>query len=257
MTVTLKHRGRAPAALCFIVAAAVSASAMQPYEIIQKDPKAYYAKQAGPQCGPAAFYMLVKYYKDHLKRFYDTSGNPVDLSLGSNHDKNNTRALPDRVTGESGVSQWIKGGARSTGWKRLLNGTRELYSKNKEGNLQRYYTCVDSHDSMTGRNKKGGETRMTNFKKRIKPLFLNENRPVIVHLKRRWPFPGHYIVLVGYDESKGVVYYMDPNLEEYDDLIQEVPFKTFIDDDYWYEGNAPAFWGNARWSGRWLGFYHK
>ncbi len=237
-------------ALCMLSG---TARAVQPVQAISKNPEQYFAKQGPAQCGPTAFYLVLKFYGDTGKGhpyFYDREGSPIDLGrCGQGNDKNQAEI----VTENSPVSAWIKGNDASTAWSSLLAGIRGLYYKNEKGSFSRYYPVVDSYDSVTPISKKGSQIRKTNFTMRLVPEFLDKNRPVIIHLKRKWPFPGHYVVLIGYDSTVKKVYYMDPN-GEINSVVKSVDADEFVD-TFWYAGNAPALWGKARWSGKWVGFY--
>jgi len=227
-----------------------SANAAQPYETISREPMKYFVKQGPAQCGPASFYIIFKYYGDNLRRypfFYDREGSPVDLGAGTGKAADGT----DTVSGDDPVAVWIKGSDSSTGWKKLVASVQELCHKNDRDMRTRYYEVVDSYDEVTGADSRGRDVRKINFLERIVPGFLEKNRPVIIHLKRKWPFPGHYVVVIGFDGASGKVYYMDPNDAG---PVDSVSFNDFID-EFWYRGNAPSLWGKARWSGKWLGFY--
>jgi hypothetical protein len=230
-----------------------TAHAVQPVEAISKNPERYFAKQGPAQCGPTAFYLVLKFFGDNCKGypyFYDREGSPLDLGkCGQDNDKNQTEIVDEN----SPVSAWIKGNNASTAWSSLLAGIRGLYYKNEKGFFSRYYPVVDSYDSVTPISKTGSQIRKTNFTMRLVPEFLDKNRPVIIHLKRKWPFPGHYLVLIGYDSTAKKVYYMDPN-GEMNSVVKSVDADEFVD-TFWYAGNAPALWGKARWSGKWVGFY--
>ena len=251
-----RQRGRRVALFAIITALFVqsgTAHAVQPVEAISKYPEQYFAKQGPAQCGPTAFYIVLKFYGDTCKGypyFYDREGSAVDLGrCGPGNDKNQTEIVDEN----SPASAWIKGNDASTAWSSLLAGIRGLYYKNEKGYFNRYYPVVDSYDTVTPISKKGSRIRKTNFIMKLVPEFLDKNRPVIIHLKRRWPFPGHYVVLIGYDSTAKKVYYIDPNGEK-NSVVKSVDADEFID-TFWYAGNAPALWGKARWSGKWVGFY--
>lgn len=226
-----------------------SARSLQPVDIIVKNPDKYFVRQGAGQCGPASFYMVLKYYGDNLNFFpfyYDSNGSPVDLN--SNAEKGGV------LMENSPVSLWVKGKDNSTDWTRIISSIKNLYYRNKYGINERYYSVVESNDSVTGLDEKHNGIRNYNFIKRIVPGFLEQNRPVIIHLKRRWPFPGHYIVVIGYDPLSGYVSYMDPSGDG-DKKICNVPLNDFLNKP-WYRGKSTAWWGGACWSGRWVGFYH-
>ncbi len=226
-----------------------TSSAIQPVDIIAENPERYFVRQGSAQCGPASFYMIFKYYGDNLKPypfFYDSSGLPVDLGGNAGNG--------DTVKENSPVSLWVKGKDLSTDWSRLPWSIKKIYFKNKDGMYQRYYQQVESNDSIIGIEHKNTVIRSNIFLNRIVSGFLEQNRPVIVHLKRRWPFPGHYIVLIGYNKKDGNVSYMDPSGET-GNVINTVPLGDFLNRS-WYKGKSTAWWGGACWNGRWVGFYH-
>jgi hypothetical protein len=227
--------------------------AAQPLDAITRTPMKYYVQQGPAQCGPAAFYIVFKYYGDHLKPdpfYYDSKGRP--LALGRCNRRNTAEGAIDTVTEDCGVSALVKGGRASTPWSSLVAAARDIHYRDEDGSLAPYYGAFGSHDAVTPPGNKGARARMEYLMDRIVPMFLDRDGPVIVHLARRWPFPGHYIVLVGYDPARQAVYYMDPNSGA-DRIVQSVSRDAFVK-EYWYGGSAPALWGKARWSGKWLGF---
>lgn len=226
-----------------------TARALQPVDIIAKNQEKYFVRQGAGQCGPASFYIVFKYYGDDLNScpfYYDSTGSPVDLS--SNAHKGGV------LSENSSVSLWVKGKDSSTNWAKLIGSIKNLYFRNKHGKNERYYSVMESNDSITGMDEKYTEIRNYNFLKRIVPGFLEQNRPVIIHLKRKWPFPGHYIVVIGYDPASGHVSYMDPSGDGQEKILT-VPLYDFLNKP-WYKGKRTAWWGGAGWSGRWVGFYH-
>jgi len=240
--------------LCVMIITAVffssgSARALQPIDIMAKNPDKYFVRQGSAQCGPASFYIVFRYYGDNMNSYpfyYDSKGSPVDL--GNKTDKDGI------INEDSPVSLWVKGNDLSTNWNRLVGSIKNLYYKNEHGISERYYNIVESNDSITSMNEKYAEIQSNNFLKRIVPGFLNQNRPVIIHLKRKWPFPGHYIVVIGFDPVSGYVSYMDPSGDGRE-KFHTVLLKDFLNTS-WYKGKSTAWWGGAGWSGRWVGFYH-
>jgi hypothetical protein len=227
-----------------------SALALQPVDYIMADPLKYFVKQDDFQCGPASFYTIFKYYGDNRRPYpfyYPTLGSPLNLYLTAV-----TSNGVDVLTGSDSVSAWIMGVAISTTWNMLVGAVRML-SFMADGALSFFYTGVASHDSETDNNDAGRAVRLSNFMEQIVPEFFEKNRPVIAHLKRTWPYPGHYLVLIGYDYLTETVYYMDPNGDE-SAPVGTVSLENFIN-EFWYSGPMSAWYGRARWSGRWLGFF--
>jgi hypothetical protein len=72
-----------------------------------------------------------------------------------------------------------------------------------------------------------------------------------------WPFPGHYIVIAGYDEEGRIVKYVDPKSEYNNNIIREKPPADFIAEN-WFRYPSYLWWyPKARWGGRWPGIYRK
>lgn len=210
-------------------------------------------------CAQTSFYMIFNYYGDsHFPPpfFYDRKGAVIDL-----HETiPMIRAVPHtpknaikKITKKSKISKWINPFGGGTYWHLLRDGAENLFYKDPE--LKKYYTHVFSQDTSITNNKKGQDIKRNIFIDRILP-FLEDGHPVIIHLKRKPPFTGHYLVVAGYDTDKKFVYYVDPNKKKADDVLQKVALENFICKK-WYEGNAPKFWGKAEWDGKWFGFYRK
>lgn len=235
------------------------AMAIQPLDVIATDPPRYQVRQGAAQCGPAAFYTIFRYYGDDSRSYMFSNGSYgplIDLSCDSNSPGNTAYVNTSTgvvVTEGCAVSAWMKGTDISTGWEKLSDAIRDLCFVNSTGQREKYYTVVESYDYTLSGSEKDYDVRKINFHDRILKLFINRNRPVIIHLKRRWPFPGHYIVLIGYNSSSSTVYYMDPNSLQ-GDVVKSVVLDDFLE-NYWYAGRAPFWWGKARWSGKWIGFY--
>ncbi len=102
---------------------------------------------------------------------------------------------------------------------------------------------ADADDSIMG------QTNRSDRLLAITNSFLLNDHPVILHFN---PLeenkPGIYIVLIGYDESQGMVYYADPKKGGYIGMIEHDRFIA----DYWYTSSDDTHY---RWDGSWLGFY--
>lgn len=232
-------------------------SAIQPYEAMKKAPGSFYIQQGPAMCGPTAFFLIFNYYKDNQipsPYFFDKNGNIVDLfqPIPKLKGKMNKNIDQERLTQETKISKWINPEGNATRWSRLKEGAKNLYHKDTHGNLKNYYTIVRSNDAAISGTHEGIKTRKKILETEILP-FLDKNHPVIVHLKRKGLFSGHYIVLVGYDQIKGSVFFIDPNKKNSDPVIQHVDQNRFVGKS-WYKGSAPRYWGKAEWDGKWLGF---
>lgn len=247
--------------LCIDVLLNGNVYAIQPVDVIRKDPVSYFVKQGPAQCGPSSFYMIFHYYEDNEKAILFTDGMngvPFSMRICDNDVKSNpVRANESiiRITEKSPVSRWMKGTDNSTGWEKMTAAIRNLHYINNKNSRERFYQFIDSYDNITGSSKADKEIRRSNFIQRIVPGYLDNNRPVIVHLKRSWPFSGHYIVIVGYDKKTTTVFYMDPSGES-SDIIKKIQLDDFLNSG-WYSGESTWWWGPARWSGRWIGFYRE
>ena len=93
--------------------------------------------------------------------------------------------------------------------------------------------------------------------------FLQNKFPVILHLRRThdsYPYawyPGHYVVLMGYDTETKEVYIMDPFQPYESHRVMTVDYDSFIM-TRWYQatGSLAYMYPDARWDGTWIGFHH-
>ncbi len=246
----------------------------QPYETIRNNPSYYYVSQESGLCGATSFYMAMKYYGDHLKNIKtgivdddcpteitDKIYYPAELSATSQI-ATYIQYVDNTLNSLAGIHITSLGQAAEG----LLDesGTKALYSE----------VVVDNYgDDLTGTEKNIAEQKRNIFLNRIVP-FLNSGSPVLLHL---WRSPvlgisssGHYVLVIGYDDSENVVYFMDPNDLNHQGnqcdcvatdssnpdicFIQKVDFDFFIE-DYWYKSDDPYVL-NARWDGNWVGFRH-
>lgn len=220
--------------ILFVLLFSGSVFAIQPYE---NNFGKYFVRQGPGQCGPASFYMIFKYYGDDSKDIYfykdSLCGSRVILK------ENKTRLMKD-----SDVSAFINNSSDSTDWQSLIKAVSDLYFADKTKSCRRYYS-VDSGIYSDDKKQSG-------FIDVIYKEHLMKGRPVIVHLKRMRPFPGHYIVVVGYDVAANAVKYVDPNSKSA--VIENIRLEDFAGKT-WYKSKV-WYWPNARWDGKWLGFYH-
>ena len=163
--------------------------------------------QGSAQCGPAAFYMIFNYYEDHQIFKEDDCVSEVDL----------TEELTT-VGSSTEIVQWINGGSTGgTSWSQLQNGADGLY---QYGSCNPYYVS-ELEDGFTKYNNRADEQKRRDRLAYIKKFYLDNSRPIIIHLKRYWWLSGHYLVLIGYDESAGIVYYADPSGGTISDMLHE------------------------------------
>lgn len=235
-------------------------SAMQPVEVIQKNPHQFLVNQGPALCAATAFYMIFRYYGDASRPtsfFYDDKGNPLDFSEGGDTYATSKRSSSPkpRLAKGAQIAEWINPYGGGTKWSQLKKGAENLYFRSEpNGPLSRYYTIIDSNDSLIQNTKKNRKTKKELMENKILPL-LNQNRPVLVHLARE-SASGHYIVVVGYNRETETVYYVDPNEKESASIVRQIDYDSFANKK-WYEGNVPKIWGNAVWSGKYLSFAHK
>ncbi|MFY9397226.1 MAG: C39 family peptidase [Desulfomonilia bacterium] len=210
------------------------ADAVQPYE----DPWFQPVSQGPSQCGPACFYMIFNHYGAHqVFTECDLSEHPELMS-----------AYGYEITSDTAICRWINGGKRQgTTWKQLKQAADGLHAP---GSTQAYFTSELQSDTTPYNSPAADEERMRRLDY-IKREYLDRNRPVIIHMRRVWYLPGHYLVLTGYDPASGMVYYADPS----NGGMGEISRESFVRDK-WYA--SPVHWPGyprARWDGEWMGFY--
>ena len=233
--------------------------AAQPVDVISKNPSLYHVKQGAGQCGPASFYIVFRYHGDDLREYRFSKGADGDVfrmginDLQRDDEPGSSKSLPVIIKKNSPVSKWMNGKNNSTGWKELAGSIKNLFYVKDNNQRKRFYSVIEYNDRESVPGAKNLRDRKKIFYDKIVPLFLNRNRPVIVHLKRKWPYPGHYIVLIGFDPGSSALFYMDPS--DYSGaIVKKVPIDEFIG-SYWYEANPELRWGRACWNGQWIGFY--
>ncbi|MGE5422806.1 MAG: C39 family peptidase [Ignavibacteriales bacterium] len=190
-------------------------------------------KQGSSQCGPASFYMIFNHYHDQGIYTKANGTTTVDLS-----------AVLTQVTSSTAICKYINNGSTSgTTWTQLANAANGLYK-----NGLKYYNC-ELNDVFTEYNDTAGETERQIRFNRIYTQYLLNNRPVMIHIRRIWPYSGHYVVVTGYNPQTQTVYYADP----YDATNKNVSYDSFIKNKWYVSSASPA---NGRWDGEWMGFYH-
>lgn len=234
------------------------AIALQPY---QNNFEKYYVRQGPGQCGPAALYIIFKYYGDHERKditYY--KGPDVNMQNSERRMLNIKLQIPSssrrRLTRDSGIAAWINGSERSTDWAEMVGAVENLYYSRDGHNFIKYYSVIKT-GGYTDSGKSGVKERYRRFMDIIYPRFLSKSRPVVIHLKRMWPFPGHYLVIAGFDRDGGQVKYTDPNTEYGDNIIKKIDLDDFIKEKWYQSPSYPWWYPAARWDGRWLGFYRE
>lgn len=249
-------------------------SQQHPYETIKGNPSYYYVSQNAGLCAATCFYMTMKYYGDHLKHVKTgivDQNCPAEITENINYPAevlatSQTAEYLDYIDSQYNVLPGINFPSLIEAAERLLDesGSSALYSQVMAGNYG---------ETLTGTENDISDQKRNIFLNQIVP-FLNTGSPVLVHLWRSpilgIPSSGHYVLVIGYDDTEGVVYFMDPNdlnhqgnqcecvVTDSDNpkvcFIQKVAFNLFIE-DYWYKSDDP-FELNARWDGNWVGFRH-
>jgi len=245
-----------------------------PYETIKNNPSYYYVSQESALCAATSFYMAMKYYGDHLtniktgindedcpEEITDKIYYPTELSATSN-----IATYIEYIDDQFNSLPGIRLSSLAEAAEGLLDesGSKALYSE----------VMIDNYgDDLTGTQDNISEQKRNIFLNRIVP-FLNTGSPVLLHLWRSpvlgIPSSGHYVLVIGYDDSEKVVYFMDPNDLNHQGnqcdcvvtyinntnicFIQKVDFDLFIE-DYWYKSDDSLVL-NARWDGNWVGFRH-
>lgn len=205
---------------------------LQPYQDPSFDP----IPQGPAQCGPTSLYMVFNFYRDHGLFTDKKNQQQIDLS-----------EKPSRVTSKTTFCKWVnRGKDKGTSWSQMKYAIKDLLKNN-----QRYY-AVEINDRTTSyRGKKALRERLERFGY-IVENYLNQNRPVIIHMRRSSYLPGHYLVVIGFDQENQMVYYADPNKGH----IDGIGYQDFIAEKWYISPTNTAKWYNAYWDGEWLGFFH-
>ena len=199
----------------------------------------FFVRQGSGQCGPTSFYMIFKYYGDNnFKGQFTELGSTENLLLQENLTE---------VTKESAVSRWLGVTDSGINIKDLLNKISDLSGDG----INPYYT-TEADTEITDAD------RQSRFAK-IYNNYLKNDLPVIIHMRRpkilNIPLSGHYMVLVGYDSEKKLVYYVDPNKNEGVPAGQCVKIREFLNSG-WYSSPDNSLVPDAYWDGTWIGFKH-
>jgi len=225
----------------------------QPYETIIEDPQAYYVHQDTSLCSATAYYMIMKYYGDHLAGAGPTN---VDLAEIIPNDE-----MPV-LTAAAKLALYLLSNTKDVLYSYVFENS--TYNLIKDGTA--FYECIQFNPTYYGTTAKGNNARAAIFEHDIVP-FLQIDAPVFIHLYRPYGLAGHFITLVGYDAATEEILYLDPNNPGFDprangydpdsldwsQVVQRLPLDTFIRKS-WYKSSGLSY--NARWDGRWIGFCH-
>ncbi|HNY64493.1 MAG TPA: C39 family peptidase [Deltaproteobacteria bacterium] len=219
---------------CCLAAGADGQGGVQPYQ----DPRFVAIPQGVTQCGPACFYMIFNFYGAHQRfKECDLSGHPERDT--ANH---------GRISRDTAVCKWINSGRfTGTSFSQLKRAADGLHAP---GESQPYFlseACEETTEHGVSEDEAKRERILMDIKKR----YLDRNRPVIIHLRRVWYLPGHYLVLTGYDPKKEKVYYADPNRG----TTGSIDRNSFISEKWYVSPSNTADYYRARWDGEWFGFY--
>jgi hypothetical protein len=211
----------------------------QPYQYA--DEWKWVAPINGPgYCGPASLYHVIHYFKDfgvfHVQR--DSSGKhggAVDMA-----DIN--RKNPGYID-HSSFGRFIQPNGMGSNWTMMKKVGLLFRSAN---NIEPFYSIFVCSSYTKPADVESRKARLT----LIRDRFLNRNIPVVIHLRSRIPFYGHYVTLVGYDEGQSMVYYVDSLKNEAG--ISKVSGNDFLKSPFYESGR----FYKARWDGEWMAIWH-
>lgn len=214
--------------------------------------ESYYVKQGSCQCGPTSFYMIFKFYGDNKidGSFWDLPGCATEYSLKEDLSVVEKTSLVSRWLGVT--CGWFAGDL--TG--KMAGGItiKELDEKIRNLTADKanpYYNVASNIVSNTD----DSVANLLQFN-RINDSFLQQLIPVIIHLDRSSLYAGHFMVLAGYDSATGLVYYIDPNKNDSDPVLQSVSLTDFINSHWYISPDDSSTNPNAYWDGTWIGFTH-
>jgi hypothetical protein len=203
----------------------------------------FFVKQGSGQCGPTSFYMIFKFYGDHIYSsvFREMPGCSEAILLQEDLTE---------VTEDSGVSTWLG----VTDYGITITELTDKITNLADDACGAYYHVEGNTDDSLSDN--------SGMFSQINKHFLNRGFPIIAHLERPdWMglplFSGHYIVVAGYNETEKKVYYVDPNKNDDDPAIQSVPLSDFLKTDWYRSPDYSLTYPipDAYWDGTWAGFY--
>mgnify|MGYP000856178880 CR=1 FL=1 len=205
---------------------------IQPYE----DPSFEHVAQGPNQCGPTSFYMLFNHLGAHqVFQEADLSEHPEDMAFYS-----------FRVTRDTRICTWVNGGSiTGTSWSMLKDAADRLHAPGAPAS----FFISELNPATTYATAKGITERETRLMY-LWRQYLMKNRAVIIHMRRKWYQPGHYLVLTGYDQATDTVYYADPN----QGCAGEISRASFVRDSWYASPTNTSKGSRARWDGEWMGF---
>ncbi len=201
-----------------------------------------FVKQGSGQCGPASFYMIFKFYGDNKidTGFWDLPLCSTEYSL---------KEELSTVTKDSLVSSWL--GVANSGIT-VVNLDKKIRNLTAD-KAAPYYTVI-SNTSDGADNAEQFETINSSFLQKQKAVIIHVSRPDIFGI----PLAGHFMVLAGYDSASGRVYFIDPNKNDDDPVLQSVSLAGFLNSSWYrspdYSLTYPV--PDAYWDGTWIGFTH-
>lgn len=221
------------------------------FGITQED---IYTHQGPNQCGPACFYMVFKYYKDY------TFEGTLSISPDCIGDSilNGISEIFSVILSDSWVSQWLNTNADGITCDQFIE--KIGFISICEADVSRpFYSAVEGSCAVLGIDSDNPSSAINMEKKErfsyIVTNYLINKYPVLIHLRRGTYYPGHWIVLTGYDSKKNEVYYMNPLKEDTAPIIETIGYDSFIIEG-WYT-HADFWWyPDAYWDGTWIGFHH-
>jgi len=218
------------------------------YESVGRD---FFVRQGPGQCGSTAFYIIFKHYGYHKY-----GGTFFDANYCSNIDHSwDLHEDLTLLTAFSKTSKWLSVESLGITCDRLYKKIEDL-SIHVNNECQPFFV-VDGNCENLNDSEKEEEFKY------ILNNFLKKNRPVILHIERPIPlydpglfqlFPGHFIVLIGYEKESKKVYYVDPNKLISEKYVLSVDYDDFIHNK-WYGHSVLYPYG--LWDGGWIGFYSK
>ena len=242
--------------LLFFIVVSVSFS-QQPYVSLEKAPARMFIKQSSVLCGSTCWAMLFKYYK-HNEIPNGNLFSDEECQFGLNFygllwpnccivNKCSDMSVC-RTKKTDPIIEWVHQGSRLVSDGMMVDAAENIYLESHPQNVNMYSAYFAGHS-----------TRSKIEKKRRMDFFFNEflqkNIPVIIHLQRfyrNWIWGGHYVVLVGWDKSRGIVYYMNPSGKN---KLYSTSYYKFINKKFYKSG---SWWSpSARWDGRGVTYFKK
>ncbi|HOO73535.1 MAG TPA: C39 family peptidase [Spirochaetota bacterium] len=222
----------------------------------------FFVKQDDSLCGPTSFYMIFKYYDDPSSgAVLSTSGECLENMILSGISE-----IFSIIVSGSWITRWLDSvvdGIDCTNFYKKISALSQCI-----GDMGfPFYAVVDGSCDVTGEDAEEYDAE-SNIERRerfnyILKNFLRNGYPVILHLGRMYDgypllwYPGHYVVLMGYDTAEKKVHIMDPFQDIETRQVMTIDHDSFIM-ERWYHtaGLLSYFYPDARWDGTWIGFHH-